>query len=158
MSFELPTELIDKIMEQVEEPIIDKIKKLSLIDITKLQEEVKSTYDYKCGLLKNKYRRYKNCIVEIVNLDCQENEKDLLYFIEYLNKRDIRVNPVVSEKNINKHQHLVDTGVLNKTINGVKYSIIINVCQWIKYEDFEDIKLMLDIPLISFNYNRGIKD
>lgn len=165
MSFELPTELIDKIMEEVKEPIHKKLLKLDLFDLTCLKLELNRIYDMKCSHKREELIKYKNCVVNI---------NDLLYRIEYINKRDIRCNPVImidhmkelyEEQNGKKDNTHDDMDLSNYcyTIredkkNNIKYRIIYQYMIWIKYEDIKKIELVYDIPLDVFNWNRGIKD
>lgn len=158
MSFELPTELIDKIMEEAKEPIHKKLLKLDLFDLTCLKLELNRIYDMKCENKREELRKYKDCIVNI---------NGWLYSIECINKRELRCKYVFINDG---------TDVIHTTKDGLKLSLeyhcrykrvdrknnieyfIYNYWEWIKYEDIKTIDLVFDIPLFIFNYNRGIKD
>lgn len=154
MSFELSDDLIDKIMEEVKEPIHKKLLKLDLFDLTCLKLELNRIYDNKCADKKEELRKYKNCIVNI-------NEQ--LYYIEYINKRDIRCKYVFiddGENTNHKDNILLEHCGKYKTDDkkNNKSYFIYEYYEWIKYEDIKTIDLVFDIPLHLFNWNRGIKD
>ena len=158
MSFELPDDLIDKIMEEVKEPIHKKLLKLDLFDLTCLKLELNRIYDMKCSYKKEELRKYKNCIVDI-------NER--LYYIEYINKRDIRCKYVFIDDGVNTNHRDKDNFItLNDYHSRIKRVdrknnksyFIYEYWEWIKYENIKTIDLVFDLPLHLFNWNRGIKD
>jgi len=155
MSFELPTELIDKIMEEAKEPIHKKLLKLDLFDLTCLKLELNRIYDNKCIKKKEELRKYKNCIVNI---------NDKLYLMKYLNKRDMCCMAVVE---VNGENNYVFDGLDLSNFsfysredkkNNKKYRIIYDYSFYIKYEDIKKIELVYDLPLYAFNWNRGVID
>jgi len=152
MSFELPTELIDKIMEEAKEPIHKKLLKLDLFDLTCLKLELNRIYDMKCSYKKEGLRKYKDCIVNI-------NED--LYLVQYINKRDIRVCAIL-EGDTSAHREIrIIEGSRYKVEdkkNNVMYSVYYQDYIYLRFENIKKIELVYDIPLNIFNWNRGIKD
>ena len=154
MSFELPTELIDKIMEEAKEPIFQKLLKMDLFDLTCLKIELNKVYDVKCEYKREELRKYKDCIVNI---------NDKLYLIKYLNKRDTRCLAVVE---VSENKYLFDGLDLSNYSfytredkkNNKKYRIIYEYSEYIRYENIKKIELVYDLPLHLFNWNRGVKD
>jgi len=154
MSFELPTELIDKIMEEAKEPIFQKLLKMDLFDLTCLKIELNKVYDVKCEYKREELRKYKDCIVNI---------NGVLYLMKYLNKRDTRCLAVVE---VSENKYLFDGLDLSNYSfytredkkNNKKYRIIYEYSEYIRYENIKKIELVYDLPLHLFNWNRGVKD
>ena len=180
MSFEFPSELVDKIMEEAKETIEDKLKRLSLKELCRTQREIRSYIINKRYEVREKYRPFKECFIKLIFNESGGYRPSLT---KYGTLRKIREATILFEETINlkpeaedmevyELEHLlhridyglcVDEDVLDKDKiekidckekyfkKGSKYSRFLTI-------DIEDIELMetiIDFPLMRFENNRG---
>lgn len=181
MSFELPTELVDKIMEEAKEPIEDKLKKLSLNELINIQNKTIRNYImYKKFEVKKKYRPFKDCFIKLIFNNSGGYRPNLT---KYGKLRKVRDATILFEEiiNINPEGVYLNEIELDDLLYRLDYSIAINEdlldkdkiefidckekyykkgmkfrrCLTIHLEDIISMEKIIDFPLIHFENKRG---